>query len=146
VEQLIRSLGNLVYLDANIVVYAVEGYPALREQVCALLEAMDKRMLSAVTSELTLAEVLVKPMIDGNTPVERAYRTFLEPSGALRLLPVSQAVLIEAARLRARTGLKLPDAIHMATAAGAGCTSFLTNDRGLCASDRVPVRLLQQLA
>ena len=35
-EQLIRSLGNLVYLDANIVVYAVEGYPAFRERICAL--------------------------------------------------------------------------------------------------------------
>ena len=37
-EQLIRSLGNLVYLDANIVVYAVEGYPAFRERICAFLE------------------------------------------------------------------------------------------------------------
>lgn len=145
-EQLIRSLGNLVYLDANVVVYAVEGYPAFRERICALLDAMDRRALCAVTSELTLAEVLVKPMIDKNASIERAYRTFLEASDALRLVPVSQAILIEAAKVRAETGLKLPDAIHLATATGAGCTSLLTNDKALHGGDRIPVRLLQQLA
>ena len=67
-EQLIRSLGNLVYLDANVVVYAVEGYPAFRERICALLEAMDRRTLRAVTGELTLAEVLVNLLEEPSGP------------------------------------------------------------------------------
>jgi hypothetical protein len=36
--------------------------------------------------------------------------------------------LEEAARLRAPTKLKLPDAIHLATATLNGCDCFLTND------------------
>jgi predicted nucleic acid-binding protein len=37
--------------------------------------------------------------------------------------------LLKAAGIRAATGLKLPDAIHSATAEVAGCRAVLTNDR-----------------
>ena len=43
-------------------------------------------------------------------------------------MPVSRDVLVAAARLRAETNMKLPDAIHAATAQLTGCTQFLTND------------------
>jgi predicted nucleic acid-binding protein len=38
-------------------------------------------------------------------------------------------VLIEAARLRANVNIKLPDAIHAATALLTQCSTFVTNDR-----------------
>lgn len=44
------------------------------------------------------------------------------------MLPVSREILVEAARIRAGTALKLPDAIHVATARMCGCEVFLTND------------------
>ena len=37
----------------------------------------------------------------------------------------------QAAALRARHGLRTPDAIHCATAIHAGCDAFLTNDAKL---------------
>ncbi|MEM3658385.1 MAG: PIN domain-containing protein, partial [Candidatus Hadarchaeum sp.] len=37
----------------------------------------------------------------------------------------------EAARLRARYGLRTPDALLLATARAGGATAFLTNDRAL---------------
>lgn len=39
-----------------------------------------------------------------------------------------ETLLAEAARLRAISRIKLPDAIHAATALQRECTSFLTND------------------
>ncbi|MGH9753098.1 MAG: type II toxin-antitoxin system VapC family toxin [Blastocatellia bacterium] len=41
---------------------------------------------------------------------------------------MSRAILEEAAQWRATTKLKLPDAIHLATAFRSRCDSFLTND------------------
>ncbi len=54
------ELGQRVYLDSNIVIYTVEGFADYADQIHALLEAMDTGEVVAVTSELTLAETLVR--------------------------------------------------------------------------------------
>jgi len=53
--------GRTVYLDTNIIIYAfedVEGIGATLRQLFESFEAGDRE---AITSELTLAEVLVRP-------------------------------------------------------------------------------------
>jgi predicted nucleic acid-binding protein len=53
-------------------------------------------------------------------------------SGGFEVQPVSRDVLIEAAGLRAhRASIKLPDAIHIATARMSSCTFFVSDDRRL---------------
>lgn len=70
----------------------------------------------AVTSELTLAEVLVKPFQANQTELQQIYVETLQASDSLTMVPISRTALIEAARLRAQhASLKLPDAIHAAT-------------------------------
>jgi predicted nucleic acid-binding protein len=122
------ELGTKVYLDANIVIYAIEGFADLADQIQALLQALDDAEISAVTSELTLAEVLVKPIKDQNLAAQQAYRTFLTSTPVLRVVSISRIILEEAAYLRATTSLKLPDALHLATSNLSGCDSFLSND------------------
>jgi len=61
------------------------------------------------------------------------------------MAPVSRDVLIAAARLRAETGLKLPDAIHAATAQFTGCDQFLTNDTHVPALPVLVIRRLSEL-
>ena len=128
-EQLIRALGPIVYIDANIVIYAVEGFSAFQPVLHVLLQCVDDEKLRLVTSELTLAEVLVKPIENRDSVIQQAYRAFLEPTAQVAVVPVSRTILESAARTRAETGVKLPDAIHIATAKQQECTSFLTNDR-----------------
>jgi len=131
VGPLIDVLGARVYLDANIIVYAVEGFEAYAEPINELLGGMDSGKLVAFSSAMTLAEVLVKPKQDHDAYLERAFKAFLRSSRAFELLPVTIDVLEKAAELRATTKLKLPDAIHVATAVAWGATSLLTNDRAL---------------
>jgi predicted nucleic acid-binding protein len=45
------------------------------------------------------------------------------------LVPVSQDVAVTAARLRAGTGLRLPDALQAATALEIGAAALVTHDR-----------------
>ena len=47
---------------------------------------------------------------------------------AVAQLPNDEAVFRRAAELRARLGVKTPDALHLATAERYGCVQFWTND------------------
>jgi predicted nucleic acid-binding protein len=124
-----RISGTRLYFDTNIFIYALEGFPDYADDIKELFSAVDSSKLSAVTSELTLAETLVKPFVDSDLQRQEMYRNVLKNSEALTVVPVSREILIESARLRSVSSLRLPDAIHLSTALAAGCSSFVTNDR-----------------
>ena len=138
------ELGAKVYLDTNIVIYAIEGFADLAEQIQALLHALDDAQIVAVTSELTLAEALIKPLKDQNQPEQQAYKKFLTPTSVLQVVPISKEILEEAARLRATTKLRLPDAIHLATATLNGCDCFLTNDDSFKSITTANIKILSE--
>jgi predicted nucleic acid-binding protein len=131
--------GKTVYLDTNIFIYAVEGYEPERAFIQALFAAVDRQELVAVTSEPTLAELLVKPFELGRRDVVAIHSDLVQHTDRLTVPPVDRAILVEAARLRAILGVPLPDAIHVATA---GCEAFLTNDRRLKVPDGITLACL----
>ena len=138
--------GTRLYLDAKVLIYAAEGGAALSPWLRDALLRVDTGELSASTSELTPAEVLVKPLRDGNVALVESYKRRLISGPTLSVLPVSRAVLTRAAELRATTAsLKLPDAIHAATALLHGCTTFLINDTRFTAVPGLPLALLSPL-
>ena len=67
-------LGRTVYLDTNIFIYAVEGYAPEEAFLRELFAALEDGRFTAVTSELSLAEVLVKPFELGREDVAAAIR------------------------------------------------------------------------
>lgn len=83
--------------------------------------------------------------MDGNTQLQSLYRDSIRNSSLLSVCPVTRDILIEAARLRSVSSLRLPDAIHLATAINSGCSAFLTNDRGIAAVAGIKVILLSEL-
>jgi len=141
----VNILTGRVYLDTNVFVYALEGYEEFRSRLTTLFERIDRGELQALTSELTLAEVLVKPLLDRNKEREAVYHQVLRSSASLQVTPVTRDVLVAAARLRADHGLKLPDAIHAVTAQLTSCQQFLTNDARFKHLPGFPVLLLSQL-
>ena len=123
--------GPRVYLNTNILIYWIEGFSAGAAELQELFDAFAEGRLTGVTSELTLAEVLVRPIADGKHHARVAYERALRDSVEFAVLPVSREILIRAAGIRARHKLKLPDAIHVATAELSHCNTFLTNDARL---------------
>jgi predicted nucleic acid-binding protein len=63
----------------------------------------------------------------------------------MRLLPLTQPILREAARLRATTKLNTPDALHAATAQQAGCVIYVTNDIAFRGIANLPLVILDDL-
>ena len=100
-----------VYLDTNCFIYSVERidpYRAVLDMLWQTVSIRDRELL-VVTSELTLHEVLVKPLKMQDATTATIFRIILRHSPDVRMSPISQAVLEESARLRATTGLKTPD-------------------------------------
>lgn len=135
-----ERLGPKVYLDANFFIYALEAVAPWARAAGEILTSLDAGRLAAVTSELSLAECLVKPLALRRGDVASAYLELLKDHRFLSVPPVSREILIEAARLRGLARIKLPDAIHAATALLTGCSSFLTNDDRLRIEGLVMVR------
>jgi predicted nucleic acid-binding protein len=92
-----------------------------------------------------LAEVLVHPLRSGQSSLAAEYLRILSNSRNFVVLPVSDAIAVEAARLRAFHTLKTPDAIQLATAIIGGAASFLTNDTRLTSIPNVRIVVLNQL-
>jgi predicted nucleic acid-binding protein len=121
-----------VYLDANIFIAAYEMQGARSDHAWWLLEAIEDGELLGVTSELTLAEVLVRPIEEQDHDLVRVYQDILSQADVLEVPSVTRQVLIEAATLRSmRRSLRLPDAIHVASARLNACSHIVSDDRRL---------------
>ncbi|WP_166652453.1 type II toxin-antitoxin system VapC family toxin [Enterovirga rhinocerotis] len=120
-----------VYLDTNILIYAMESAGEDGDWARRWLTEIDGGRISAVTSELSLVEVLPHPLAHGRGAIADSYRRLLVSRPTFRIAPVSRAVLMRAAEFRASSGSATPDAIHIATALTEGCGAFLTRDERL---------------
>ena len=120
-----------VYIDTNVFIAAFEtaGVPA--ECAWLVIRAAEVGKVEGITSELTLAELLSKPPEDARELMS-TYQSVLRDGPGLRLMPVTRSILIAAAQVRRESpSVKLPDAIHLATALESGCTHFISDDRRL---------------
>ena len=143
------ELPEIIGIDTNCFVYFLNehspGPPAawLRANV---FEPLATRRRRAVTSTLTVSELLVRPYADGQPARAAALRSALEGLPGLTIVAVTADIADGAARLRARQGVRLPDAIQVSASHAAGAAAFLTNDRALAGADLpLPVRLLDEM-
>jgi predicted nucleic acid-binding protein len=142
--QLAIPTSATVYADTSVFIYSIEVNPDYYTLLEPLWAKFYAGTVKIVSSELTLMEALVVPMRDRNDSLVNTYEQLLLSSN-VRLIPISQAVLREAARLRATTNLKTPDAIHAATALGGHTTLFFTNDSQFRKVTGLPVVVLSEV-
>lgn len=76
--------GRQVYLDTNVFIYAVEGSPEHMPVIWPLFELLATGGAFAVTSELTLAEVLPRPFASGCTDIASIYEQMTGRLGLAR--------------------------------------------------------------
>jgi len=118
-----------VFWDTNLFIYLFEDYGQLSKRASGLRERMILRGDQLLTSTLTLAEILVKPVEKGDEELARAYQEAL--SAAAVLLAFDREAAGQYARIRKDRTIRAPDAIQLACAAQARVDLFITNDSRL---------------
>ncbi|MGO9837276.1 MAG: type II toxin-antitoxin system VapC family toxin [Polyangiaceae bacterium] len=136
---------RLIALDTSAFIYLIEGHPTFFAAVEPIFQAVDAGTVQAVTSVLTLLEVLVKPLEANALALADDFRAAVSASAALRVIDFDRSVAEHAAGIRAAYGYRTPDAIHLATAQLAGADAFVTNDGKLHAFSGVTVVSLRAL-
>jgi predicted nucleic acid-binding protein len=82
----------------------------------------------AVTSTITMLEILVQPYRDSDTERIDRFYGLLSTYPHLVWLDATLEIADRAAQLRARSNLRTPDAVQAATAIASGSTGFISND------------------
>lgn len=100
----------------------------------------------AVTSTISLLEVLVQPYRLDNQPLAQKFYALLPTYPGLNWTPVSSEVADRAAEFRARYNLSTPDAMQLATAIGFQATAFIGNDKGLRKVEEIECLIVSELA
>ena len=118
-----------VGVDSNAFIYylnAVEPYASI---VRGLLERSHSGDLSVVASSLVVAELLVKPLREGNQTTIQIVETLMYSTPGIRVYPVDNGVAWRAAEIRAQSRrMPLVDAVIEATALEQGCQAIIGND------------------
>jgi uncharacterized protein len=131
-----------IYLDACCFIYLVEGEPTWRAAVEHRLRALSGST-RLVTSQLTRLECRTKPTRDNDRALLERYDALFAASRVV-VVEVSASVIDRATLLRAKHGLKSPDAIHLATAIEHGASSLWTADAVFARAGEIAVELLVQ--
>jgi uncharacterized protein len=137
-----------ILIDSSIWIYHFEQHAEFGAAANAVIEAMEEGAFRGIASELTLLELTVKPLQLGRQDIADEYEVLLSYFPNLQLEPISREVLLSAAALRARHGLRTPDAILLATGVHSGATAAVTNDEAWvgAAPSGVDIILLAGLA
>ena len=117
---------SLVFLDTMVFVYALEYHPLYSAAAETVLHMVE---LHAVTSSLTLAEVLTGPAYAQNPEALNDYELYLSHFPNLTVLSVDPNHARVIAQLRSSTRLRTPDAVQIAVAMAANVDAIVGNDK-----------------
>lgn len=133
-------------LDSNVFIAALSTNELHSKAAQQLVRDIAKGRHSAIASSIALGEVLIV----SSTTMDLKLETFFSHITNLATIPADDAICIKAAELRRRYGtkLKLPDALHLATALLANAETFITNDIVLAkvATELMTTKLLADFA
>lgn len=133
-----------VYVDANVLIYFVEGAQAFRVGARRLFAETALRGAVIVTSELSIAECLHGAYKRNDDTLAGNYRELFGAQSLIALVPVSAPLLDSSARLGAALAVKTLDAIHVASAVQIDAEYLVTNDRSMRAPRTMRLRRLAE--
>lgn len=118
-----------ILIDTSVVLAYLTGSEVASPAAIQLFDAVVASGRNpAAMSVVTVGEILVRPFRVGVSAVATA-EGFLRYFAKIRIVDTTYEVAREAARIRATTGLAMPDALVIASAAVTGIDFVLTNDR-----------------
>lgn len=123
---------HIVGLDTNIFIRALKRDDFVNEETRNLLERIKEVKPKVHISVLVIEEFLIHVYKDKREKEIPAILEFITLGGLCIILDVNRQIAMLAAKLRAEySGLRTPDAIHLASALESGAKVFITTDKRL---------------
>ncbi len=129
---LVDELRDLrICIDTAPIIYFIEKHPKYLNLIRPVFAQIDAGKIEAITSTITLLEVLVQPIRRNNNSLAERYREILLYSDGLTTFEILHEVSEMSSKLRAKYSIKTPDAIQIAVGLVYGAEKFITNDPAL---------------
>ena len=135
---------KIIGLDTAPFIYFIEDVVPYADLVDPVFRLMEGHAVRAVTSTVTVAEILTKPFIDKNFSLADEIKFMLNAFSSLSIVSIDERLAEAAALLRGRYTIRLPDALQVAAAIQGEATLFLTNDKTVKKVDAVQVVILSE--
>jgi predicted nucleic acid-binding protein len=145
IDSALQNITHL-FLDTAPVIYYVEKNPQYFAIVEFVFDQIDSGSITAVTSPVTLAECLVLPYRLGIANLQQDFLDLIVHGNNTVFVNIDREIGRQAAELRARYNITLPDALQIASALVAGSQRFLTNDTTLKRVTELNILVLDELS
>lgn len=133
-----------IAVDSNVLIYLLEGSGPRADIAADLVDAIAGDIVEGVLASIAIAEILFHPASANDAIVFEATAATIRDLG-FRVIALDAAVAEDVAWIRGRSGIAMPDAIHLACARSAEATLIVTNDRRLPTLPRLEVAILDDL-
>ncbi len=131
-----------VAIDTSPFIYLIEGKAPREQKAVALFKEIEQAQ--KLTSIITPIEVLAFCSGPSGAALAEKYRDYFRRTPGLQVRTVDWQVAEAAAEVRAKYGLRTPDAIQVATALVNEADVFITNDRRLAGIENIPVIIFDE--
>jgi predicted nucleic acid-binding protein len=133
---------KIIALDTAPLIYYIEEVAPYADLLVPVYMLLENDTLRAVTSTVTVSEILTKPFADKNFALADEIKFTLRSFASLYVISIDEKVAEAAALIRARYTIRLPDALQIAAAIQGEATLFLTNDKRAKKIDTIEVLVL----
>jgi predicted nucleic acid-binding protein len=117
-----------IAIDTSVFIYHVQGNPSYVSATDRIFAWLERPSSSAVTSCISMTELLVQPIREGNEQRVGEFFALLTRYPHLEWVPATLQIAALAARFRSEHRLRTPDALQAATAVHASAGGLITND------------------
>ncbi len=124
-------MATKVVIDTNIFLNVVNRENGFYWASKSILDAMDEGKLHGIVSTITLAEMASGYYQRGDERGRKEFMLHLLSSRNYSIVPLDAVIADLAGKIRAETGLRLPDAVIIASGVRSNAEFIVTNDREL---------------
>ena len=133
---------EIIGLDTAPFIYYIEEITPYADLLDPVFNLLENHALRAITSAVTLAEILSKPFADKNFSLVDEIKFTIKSFASLSVVTIDEKLAEAAALIRARYTVRLPDALQIAAAIQGEATLFLTNDKRVKKVDAIEILVL----
>ncbi len=132
-------------LDTMTFIYSMEAGKLYTPLLKSIFYYIEGGFAKGITSIITLLEILVKPIKDQNIKAIKDYKFLLNNFPNLKMVNIDPEIAEKGAELRARYGIRIPDALQIASAIENHATIFISNDNKLKKVKEIEVAVLKEI-